>query len=292
MNLIKNSSNRNKLSIFTAFIIFNFLFFTYNVNAKPLWDIKDHWAERELNQLMALGIVQGFEDGSFKPQENITRAQFVKMLVCALGYEQDADVLKGVQTKFKDVPVSHWAGGYIATAWELGIAKGDGRGNFLPEENIKRAEITAMVIRTLDLEEESLNIKKNNLKFNDSQEVPQWAIGYVDIATKTGIISGMPDNTFCANEPATRDQGGIIIQRMLMKMYGIYDYTGKIVKADYRNKTTILEINDSNVQFRISDDVCIYINGLKSDFQAVNSKFDAFIILNNIGEIRYMDCYK
>ncbi|HHU69173.1 MAG TPA: S-layer homology domain-containing protein [Thermoanaerobacterales bacterium] len=291
-NFINNRQNKKRISVLTALIIFNLPFLTYSVNAEPLWDIKNHWAERELDQLMALGIVKGFEDGSFKPQDNITRAQFVKMLICALGYEQDAEVLKGVQTKFKDVAADHWAGGYIAAAWELEIAKGDKEGNFFPDEKITRAEITAMVIRTLKFENEALNIKKNNLEFKDSKEIPEWAVGYIDIATRIGIISGMPDNSFSPNEYATRAQGGIIIQRMLMKLHGLFHYKGKIEKVDQRNKSITLKINDTKTQFRISDDICIYMNKEKTNIQSLNSKSDVFIILNNKGEIRYMDCYK
>ena len=70
----------------------------------------------------------------------------------------------------------------------------------------------------------------------------------------------MPDNSFSPNEYATRAQGGIIIQRMLMKLHGLFHYKGKIEKVDQRNKSITLKINDTKTQFRISDDICIYMN--------------------------------
>lgn len=289
--LIYLCKNRKKLIIILT--IFSLIILPAVVRAESLWDIKNHWAQRELSQLVTRGIIKGYGDGSFKPEERVTRAQFAKMIVSALGHEQDAVILKEVPSKFADVPVTHWANGYITAAWELGIVKGDDKGNFFPDENIKRTEITAMIVRALNLEKEAQDLKtqENTLRYKDAGDIPLWAVGYVNIATKLGIITGMPDNTFRPNEYATRAQGGILVQRMMKKLHGIYHYYGVVEEWDGTKNTLTLNINDTTAVFDISPDTSVFINEKKGDIRDLEPLYEAFIILNPEDKVGFIDSY-
>ncbi len=104
--------------------------------------------EDAVARLMALDIIAGFPDGTFKPDEPVTRAQFAKIVVCALGVGEAAQYAAGA-TKFADVPADHWATGYINVAVDMGVIAGYPDGTFLPEKEVTFAEAIKMIVAGL-----------------------------------------------------------------------------------------------------------------------------------------------
>ena len=97
--------------------------------------------------LNKLGIVNGYEDGTFKPEDGVTRAEMAKLIACIQGYGETA---KGsANTGFTDVPASYWASGYIANAAGMGIINGYGDGTFGPEDPVLYEQAVKMVMATL-----------------------------------------------------------------------------------------------------------------------------------------------
>ena len=103
-------------------------------------------------RLVSLDLVKGYTDGSIKPDQNITRAEYAAIMVRALGLETAANISKGSATGFKDVAGSHWASGYISVAVSEGIIKGYPNGTFKPDANVTNAEAITMVVRLLGYE--------------------------------------------------------------------------------------------------------------------------------------------
>lgn len=101
-----------------------------------------------VTMLSKLGIINGYEDGTFLPDNTITRAEAAKVLVCALNAEDSA---KGMadQELFTDVPKTHWAAGYVNYAANFGIIAGRGNGIFDPESPVSYEEIVKMVVAML-----------------------------------------------------------------------------------------------------------------------------------------------
>lgn len=102
-------------------------------------------------RLNAIGLVQGYPDGTFGLDKNITRAEFAAIVCRALGMESAAQSAKGA-TQFSDVPASHWASGYINLASGKGIIKGYPDGTFKPDANVNYAEAATMLVRALGYE--------------------------------------------------------------------------------------------------------------------------------------------
>ncbi|GAB0169933.1 hypothetical protein LSPCS325_33700 [Lysinibacillus sp. CTST325] len=105
---------------------------------------KNHIYYEQITRLQRAGIVDG-SNGAFRPDAKITRAQMAKMMVLAFGLSPEGN------STFKDVDPSHWASGYIATLADHNIALGDENGNFRPNENLTRAQFTALMYRALGL---------------------------------------------------------------------------------------------------------------------------------------------
>lgn len=115
-------------------------------------DIKDKEQEDAVEMLVTFGIINGFEDNTFRPNESVTRAQLAKMLVIAMGASED-DV-KAASKKFlnfSDVLSSHWAYGYIKIASDKGLINGYPEDNtFRPDNTVSYAEATTMLLRALE----------------------------------------------------------------------------------------------------------------------------------------------
>ncbi len=110
-----------------------------------------------IEELVALGIINGYTDGTFKPGNSITRAELAKIIVIATGSEQAATALQNVKSQFKDVKTNEWYTGYINVATGKGLLLGDkGTKNFRPNANIKFEEVAAIVVRALGYQDSNL----------------------------------------------------------------------------------------------------------------------------------------
>ncbi len=97
--------------------------------------------------LSKLGIVNGYEDGSYKPENGVTRAEMAKLIACIQGFGETAN--GNTATAFTDVPATHWASGYIANASGMGIINGYGDGTFGPEDPVLYEQAVKMIMAAL-----------------------------------------------------------------------------------------------------------------------------------------------
>jgi hypothetical protein len=168
-----------------------------------LVDITGHWAHDDIKKLVALGAINGYPDGSFKPDNNITRAEFTTAIVRAFQLEN-----KNGNT-FVDIE-EHWAKDYITTAAAHGIVTGYEDNTFWPDEYLTREQMTAVIVRTAKLIPED-----GELRFTDSDSISNWARSPLATAAKYGIINGYPDNTIRPQGHATRAEAVTVIIKAL-----------------------------------------------------------------------------
>ncbi|MFD0711400.1 S-layer homology domain-containing protein [Paenibacillus sp. GCM10027626] len=178
--------------------------------AVTLSDIAGHWAEAAIKQAVAIGVVRGYPDGTFKPNRNITRAEFTVMLAGALQLEGE-----GKPDAFTDrEKIGAWASRAVAQAAQAGLIRGYADGSFRPEAAVTRAEMAAIVARALHLPADP----KAGTGFADDAAIPQWAKGSAAALGKLGITSGRSGNRFAPNETATRAEAAVFLLRMLKTM--------------------------------------------------------------------------
>ncbi|KXG76956.1 Surface layer protein [Fervidicola ferrireducens] len=118
-------------------------------------DVSDKNTKDAVMRLAAFGIVNGMEDGKYHPDEKVTREQFAKLLVTALGMESAAKAGAG-HVSFKDVAPSRWSAGYISVAAGQGLIKGYPDGTFKPDKEVSYAEAITMLVRALGYKDEFL----------------------------------------------------------------------------------------------------------------------------------------
>ncbi len=180
-------------------------------------DIGGHWAAGTINQLVQLGVTKGFEDGTFKPQATITRAQFITFVVRSF----DIAPMPAWVASFGDVPTNHWVSGYVETAVYFGVLKPDeypGR-NFGPDVPITRLEMATIAVRALGLEQTALARASVPLGFADAGDVPANRVGHIATAVDRQIFGGYQEGaglpTFKPNRTATRAEASAVIIRLL-----------------------------------------------------------------------------
>jgi S-layer family protein len=113
--------------------------------ASNLTDIADNDYEKAIETLVGLGVITGYEDGTFRPEKTITRAEMAKLMVITLGY---GDLVAGSRSNFADTQ-GHWADAYVALAAGKGIVVGDGNGKFRPDATVTYNEVFTMLVRGL-----------------------------------------------------------------------------------------------------------------------------------------------
>ena len=123
--------------------------------------------------LSNLNILTGFEDGTFKPDETVTRAQMAAIICRTLGYEDQAKSSMG-STVFNDVAADHWAAGYINVAQAQQIINGYGDGNYGPEDKVTYEQAVKMIVSALGYD-------------LAAQRKGGYPTGYLAIASAEGI---------------------------------------------------------------------------------------------------------
>ena len=165
-------------------------------------DIDGHWAEESITELAGRGLINGFDDGTFRPDESVTRAQFTKMLADLEGLDTNT-----VVRIFEDVPINSWYAPYVTAAYAEGIALGDGA-YFRPDSSITREEMAVMAARCMNI------TAAGTMGFIDIDSVSEWAKDAVNALSSAGIISGFEDGTFRPGEISTRAEAAAILLRL------------------------------------------------------------------------------
>ena len=153
----------------------------------------------------------GYPDGTFKPDQNVSRAEVAAALTRALGLGWS-----NTAPSYPDVPATHWAAGDIQTMKDEGIMIGDTSGTFRPDAPITRAEAAAALLRMLKV------APIQNLTASSFTDVPvtNWAAGYIEAMQKNGYITGYPDGTYKPTVNILRSEFTAIADRTLGREIG------------------------------------------------------------------------
>lgn len=162
---------------------------------KEMPDISGHWAASEISKWASLGLAKGGPDGTFKPDDAVTRAEFIAFVNRVFNYTEKSEIT------FKDVDGTAWYADDIAKAVKAGILKGDGAGNANPDLPITRQEAAVILARAFSLEVK--NPDAANV-FEDSGEIASWAKESVSVMVENGYIAGRPGNIVAPLDDITR----------------------------------------------------------------------------------------
>jgi len=200
--------------------------------APALNDIEGHWGEQWITTAVELGFVSGYSDGTFRPNEQITRMEYAVLLTRAL------QLPRSEQLSFTDEEnIPQWAKGAVATAHKAGIIQGYNDNTFRGMQPVSRAELAVMMNRglayvaqsqdqtdahaELQSEQSQAGTMDQTLGYVDAAQIPLWAQSATQQATVKGLLQGRSNNYFMPLAPMTRAEAVTATLRMLYVKAGL-----------------------------------------------------------------------
>ncbi len=174
---------------------------------EPLFkDTPAHWASQDISLASRLGWIEGYQDGTFKPNQQVMRAEFSALMVNIFGLNMGN---KTVQLTDMDDP---WATSYIQILASQGLIQGYADGTFQPKRTISRAEMLVILSKLIDFQ-----TQKPMLTAPGFSDIPSgyWAQSVIDSAYNAKIIQGIGDHRFAPNTGTTRAEAVALILRAL-----------------------------------------------------------------------------
>lgn len=196
-------------------------FAVFAVSASPsaaFADTQGHWASADIQDAVKAGIVKGYEDGTFKPNQSVTRAEFSVMLMNALQPEGQA----GAEPNFADRDqLGDWAAEAVAKAVKAGILHGFEDRTLRPNAGLSRAQLAVMLAAVLDGEpatDPAASLSAAAPGFADEARIPAWASSAVRMVQTAGLMKGRAGGRFEPEGTVTRAEAATVVVRIIELM--------------------------------------------------------------------------
>ena len=211
-------------------------------------DISEHWAKKEINQFISSGYVNGYEDGTFRPDNSITRAEFVKLVNKYFGFNNKEDI------KFSDINTNDWYYNDICIASKAGYINGYEDKTFKPNKTITREEVSKILVSIKN--QQDVNYDKLN-KYPDKNKVSNWAKPYVEGAIEQEYLKGNDLGFLNPTNNITRAESITILSRVAKEKPETKDETKNEAPVITAKKDLILEVGQkfdtSMLNINVSD---------------------------------------
>ncbi len=186
-----------------------FSMFTSAFGAAAATDTKGHWAEAQLNDWMQKGLLKGNGDGSVKPDQSITRAEFIALVNRAFQLTEKAAI------NFKDLKASDWEYADVQIAVQAGYVQGYNDQTIRSGNMVSRQEAAVIVSRLQKLQGNA----EAAASFTDSALFPVWSKEAIGAVVSNRIMNGYNDNSFRPERPITRAEATVTLQNAIGVVY-------------------------------------------------------------------------
>ncbi|MBO9610297.1 MAG: S-layer homology domain-containing protein, partial [Paenibacillaceae bacterium] len=190
-------------------------------------DTNDHWAEKEIREWSNLGMISGFQDGTFRPDREVTRVEFATLVNRLFGFTEkagrspDGELLAhaaGGQARFPDVSPEDWFAAQVESAVQAGYMQGDSDGSFRPTQPLNRAEAAIIIARLVPMV--ALTGADPLSRFADRAAVPAYGRDALAGAVDAGYLAGLDDGTLRPGKAITRAEAVVLLDRVLGQSNG------------------------------------------------------------------------
>nr|WP_300089818.1 S-layer homology domain-containing protein [Sedimentibacter sp.] len=276
----------NKLLLLTVVIS---LLFTMTANAAAFTDISTHWAKSYIERVASNGLVTGYKDGTFKPDNNVTVLEALVMI--SRLYDIDDDLKEKIVEEYEpslkemtNTLYSEWSFEYLSVIIELGVVSENGIEDMFAKKTIfqqaTREEIAVLLTKAMMLGDEAQNLKVYTLPFADAAEISTSARPYIYVMYDKDILEGDANKNINPSDKITRAE----IATLLDKAYKYIDtndvypdfddyvpttsVSGIITEVSEGSAESYIYVKDDNEVesiVKINKDTDIYLNGKAAD---------------------------
>jgi hypothetical protein len=201
------------------------------------------WAKGYIGKMQAKNVIQGYGDGTVRPNAPVTRIEAIVMAVRLMELEDEAieKSTTDVELHFKDEnKIPSWGKGHVIVALENGLFNST-EDKIQPNKPASRLWVVNLLVRALDLEDKALNQMTEIPDFKDADQIPAGSVGYVNVAIEHGLINGYEDNTFKPNRSVTRGEMAAFLDRTnddLLEQDGAITVLGNITDISFGSSVT------------------------------------------------------
>ncbi|MFA9424577.1 MAG: S-layer homology domain-containing protein, partial [Sedimentibacter sp.] len=241
-----------------------FMIFTIAIPSSAYGTVKDytgHWAEETIQSWLDNDDIAGYPDGSFKPGGKVTRAEFITMVNNLFNYSEISEI------NFSDVNANDWYYLDVQKAFKAGYMAGVSETMFAPNDNLTREQAAVIVSRIGKLEGDDAAADV----FTDKSKISNWALGLVGAAAKAEFTTGYDDNSFEPQNPITRAEAVVLLDRVRSKIEGnpdliIPDTTtplsgGNVISGGGGSGSGTISVNVSGIIITGASDATTVVNG-------------------------------
>ncbi len=240
-------------------------------------DVKGHWAEQTIAEWRDKGFIGGYEDGTFKPDNAITRAEFVRLINQTMGFSG------GDSADFTDVNSGDWFFKDVSSAMEKGYCSGFPDGTFRPNASVTRAQAAVFVANAAGLSANQAAAEK----FTDASAFPDWSKGAVGAVAEAGLMSGYPDGSFRSGKFFTRAEAVSTLDRLLRENEEKED---KPKEAVSQENHTIENAGEKLENQTINGDLIISSKAANGTVEIENVTVKGNIIVQGGSKVTLTDC--
>lgn len=271
VEMVKKGSHARLLAIFLAIVLISSSLTMTGFAANELTkfaDVKNHWAEKEIENWIEKGWVAGYTDGTFRPDKYVTRAEFLSFINRSFGFSKTTEI------SFKDVKPSDWFYEEIRKAKAEDLIRGYEDGTVRPNNPITREEAAAIVARLLKLQPVDKDYLAN---YKDKEKISNWSKDAINSLVANGLLAGYEDNTLGPKKFITRAETIVILHRALEFNTStvVYDKPGT-----YGPKSGIMTV-EKNVEIKVAD-VVLRNMVIKGNLLIAKEVGDGNVTLQNV----------
>lgn len=209
---------------------------SYSVTFKDV--NKNYWAFGYIGEMVERGVLSGYPNGYFYPENTITRAEFSKIMCLAASL----DVTPVEYTSYADVDASEWYAPYVETGkYYLSGYVSDGNKYYMPEANALREDIAVALVKLKGYNTSLADESILKAMFTDYQSISSGARKYVAIAVENELISGYEDNTFRGQSSITRAEAATLLWRAYQ-----YGNSNKVFEKEEFDEPALKSDNNKN----------------------------------------------
>ncbi|NLO26363.1 MAG: S-layer homology domain-containing protein [Clostridiales bacterium] len=248
-------------------------------------DVGDgEWYDTYVLKAYEAGLITGFEDATFKPNDSISKVQVIICLARLAGYAKDAAVDSYIQ-KYSAVmstnKIPTWANGYIAFALEKGIVTQEELATFIKSDgttqnNAKRSEVAVYLAKALGFEQEAKSYTNLVLGFVDNEIISDWHKGYIKTLLDRSIMKGDATNRFNPNNEITRAEVATMLSSSLEYAGGVDTGTtsieGTIQEVVSGTGRTVIKISVTGGgmdMYDVASNATVRLNGITSTLSSI-----------------------
>ncbi|MEO0755796.1 MAG: S-layer homology domain-containing protein [Cyanobacteria bacterium J06648_16] len=170
-----------------------------------------YWAKPFIDALSARGLIAGFDDGTFKPDDPVTRAQLARVINQSFDLSSEESTID-----FTDIASDYWAYDAIQDSVTGGFMNGFPDESFKPDISVPRVQTLTALVTGLETEDAG-NVETDVERYTDAAKIPDWAVSKVAAATEAGLVVNYPEiNQLAPNQPTTRAEVAAMVYQALV----------------------------------------------------------------------------